>query len=600
MARSKIMSRRDIDFCLFEWLKVETLVERDRFQDHDRSTFEAVLRLSEQVASDKFAPVNRITDLDEPFLDADGRVVLPDGVGEAVRAYRHTGLHSAVFDQALGGMQLPFVVRSACAAWFQAACLSAYAYPFLAEGNASLVVAHGTREQVDAYARPIIEGRWFGTMCLSEPAAGSSLADITTRAVRQPDGGYRLRGTKMWISAGDHELGENIVHLVLARTPDGAPGVKGISLFIVPRFLLDGAGRPGERNDVSLAGLNHKMGYRGTVNALLNFGEGAWRPGGRPGAVGFLVGEEGEGLARMFHMMNEARISVGSGAMALGYTGYLHSLDYAENRVQGRSLGTKQPGGPPVPLVAHPDVRRMLLAQKAYAEGALGLVLYAARLVDEVRTAETEQQRADAHDLLEFLTPLVKSWPSQWCLAANDLAIQVLGGAGYTRDHPVEQFYRDNRLNQIHEGTHGIQALDLLGRKAVRDGGRALGLLAAAVRGTIARGEAAGGDAARYAGELLGHLDQAVEVTTVLWRDRDPQTALANATPYLEAMGHLVVAWIWLEQLLAAHGRKGAFYEGKHAAARYFYRYELPMAAPRWALLRSLDRTTLDLRPAVL
>lgn len=229
MARSKIMSRRDIDFCLFEWLKVETLVERDRFQDHDRSTFEAVLRLSEQVASDKFAPVNRITDLDEPFLDADGRVVLPDGVGEAVRAYRHTGLHSAVFDQALGGMQLPFVVRSACAAWFQAACLSAYAYPFLAEGNASLVVAHGTREQVDAYARPVIEGRWFGTMCLSEPAAGSSLADITTRAVRQPDGGYRLRGTKMWISAGDHELGENIVHLVLARTPDGAPGVKGIS-----------------------------------------------------------------------------------------------------------------------------------------------------------------------------------------------------------------------------------------------------------------------------------------------------------------------------------------------------------------------------------
>ncbi|MGW4201492.1 acyl-CoA dehydrogenase [Streptomyces sp. NPDC004726] len=600
MARSKIMSRRDIDFCLFEWLNVDTLVKRERFRDHDRSTFEAVLLLSEQVAAEKFAPVNRVTDLNEPFMDADGKVVLPDGVADAVRAYQETGLSAAVFDHALGGVQLPFVVRAACSTWFQAACPSAYAYPFLAEGNAGLMVAHGSREQVDTYARPVVEGRWFGTMCLSEPEAGSSLGDITTRAVRQPDGTYRLTGTKMWISAGDHELGENIVHLVLARTPGAAPGAKGISLFIVPRFLADEAGGPGERNDVALAGLNHKMGFRGTVNTLLNFGEGAWLPGGAPGAVGFLVGAEGEGLARMFHMMNEARISVGSGAMALGYTGYLHSLDYAGSRTQGRRLGDREPGGAPVPLVEHPDVRRMLLAQKAYAEGALGLVLYAARLVDEVRTAETRQARADAHDLLEILTPLVKSWPSQWCLAANDLAIQVLGGAGYTRDHPVEQFYRDNRLNPIHEGTHGIQALDLLGRKAVRDDGRALQLLAAAIRDTVAGARAAGGEAARLADVLDRHLTEALEVTAELWRDGDPRTALANATPYLEAMGHLVIAWIWLEQLLATDGKEGPFYEGKRFAARYFYRYELPMAAPRWALLRSLDRTTLDLDPAVL
>ncbi|WP_432843113.1 acyl-CoA dehydrogenase [Dactylosporangium sp. CA-092794] len=600
MARSLIMSRPDLDFCLYEWLRVEELTKRDRFAQHDRATFDALLDLSEQVATERFAPINRATDLCEPEVDADGRVVLAPGVAEAVAAYTQTGLPSAVFDDDLGGLQLPLAVRAACGAWFQAACLSAYSYAFLAEGNASLVAAHGTREQAETYARPIVEGRWFGTMCLSEPHAGSSLTDITTRAVRGPDGTYRITGTKMWISAGDHELGENIVHLVLARTPGAAAGVKGISLFIVPRFLLDERGRPAERNDVALAGLNHKMGYRGTANTVLAFGQGAWTPGGHPGAVGFLVGKEGAGLALMFHMMNEARISVGAGAMALGYTGYLHALDYARERVQGRPLGAKDPAAPPVPLVEHPDVRRMLLAQKSYAEGALGLVLYCARLIDEERTAPGEAERRTAHDLLDILTPIVKSWPAQWCLAANDLAIQIHGGAGYTRDHPVEQFYRDNRLNAIHEGTHGIQALDLLGRKAVRDDGRALAALAAAVRDTIGRAAAAGGDAATYAGELGRVLDDLLDVTQALWRAGDPRIALSNATAYLEAAGHLVVAWIWLDQLVAVGAATGPFAAGKRAAARYFFRFELPAVGPRLDLLRSLDATTRDLDPDVL
>jgi alkylation response protein AidB-like acyl-CoA dehydrogenase len=597
MGRSLIMSRRDLEFLLYEWLDTESLPGRTRYAEHDRETFDALLDLSERLATDVFAPINRLVDTEEPYVGDDGKVVLPAEVAKALAAYTGSGLPTSVFDAELGGMQLPFVVHSACSTWFQSACVGAFAYPFLAEGNASLLVAHGTPEQVSTYAVPVIEGRWYGTMALSEPQAGSSLGDITTRAVRQEDGSYRLTGTKMWISGGDHELGENIVHLVLARTPDAPAGSKGISLFIVPKHLVEDDGSLGERNDVVLVGLNHKMGYRGTTNTLLNLGEGAFTPGGEKGAVGHLVGAEGKGLNAMFHMMNEARVSVGAGAMALGYTGYLHALQYAEERTQGRPLADKDPTSPPVRLVDHPDVRRMLLAQKSYVEGALALTLYCGRLVDDVTTADSAEDRAAADTLLGMLTPIAKSWPSQWCLAANDLAIQVHGGYGYTRDYAVEQFYRDNRLNPIHEGTHGIQALDLLGRKVVLDGGRGLGLLADRVRATIARAVAAGGDATAYGTELESRLDDLLRVTGVLWRDGDPDLALANASVHLEATGHLVVAWLWLEQLLVVGDATGDFYDGKRAAARYFFRFELPTIGPKLALLESLDRTTLDLDP---
>ncbi|MCW2827093.1 MAG: acyl-CoA dehydrogenase [Marmoricola sp.] len=597
MRRSLIMSRRDLDFLLYEWLDTETLPSRARYADHDRETFDALLDLSERLATDVFAPLNRLVDTDEPRVGDDGKVVLPAEVDKALSAYTESGLPTSVFDADLGGMQLPFVVHSACSTWFQAACVGVFAYPFLAEGNASLLVAHGTPEQVQTYAAPVIAGRWYGTMALSEPQAGSSLGDITTRAVRQDDGSYRLTGTKMWISGGDHELGENIVHLVLARSPGAPAGTRGISLFIVPKHLVAPDGTLGERNDVALVGLNHKMGYRGTTNTLLNLGEGTFTPGGEPGAVGHLVGEEGKGLNAMFHMMNEARVSVGAGAMALGYTGYLHALQYAEERTQGRPLADRDPASPPVRLVEHADVRRMLLAQKSYVEGALALVLYCARLVDEVATADSADDRATADTLLGMLTPIAKSWPSQWCLAANDLAIQVHGGYGYTRDHPVEQFYRDNRLNPIHEGTHGIQALDLLGRKVLMDGGQGLALLTDRMRATTRRALEMGGEAAAYAGELDGRIDDLLRVTAALWQEGDPEQALSNATVYLEAAGHLVVAWLWLEQVLAAGDSTGEFYEGKRAAARYFFRFELPTIGPKLDLLASLDRTTLDLDP---
>jgi butyryl-CoA dehydrogenase len=595
---SLLLSRRDLDFLLYEWLDAELLTKRPRFADHSRETFDAVLDLSEQIATRHFAPHNKKADSHEPQFDGERVTMIPE-VAAALKVFTEAGLTGSAFDYDLGGMQLPGLVASACFAWFQAANVGSSSYPFLTIGNANLIVAHGTSDQVDTYVKPMIEGRFFGTMCLSEPQAGSSLSDITTRAEPQlvdgqPDGTYRLFGNKMWISAGEHELSENIVHLVLAKIPGGPPGVKGISLFIVPKFLVNDDGSLGERNDVVLAGLNHKMGYRGTTNTMLNFGEGKFRPNGAAGAVGYLVGEPHCGLSYMFHMMNEARVGVGSGAMALGYTGYLKALDYAKTRPQGRQITAKDPTTPQVPIIEHADVKRMLLAQKSYVEGALALILYCARLLDDERTAESDGERSRAHLLLEMLTPIAKSWPSQWCLEANNLAIQVHGGYGYTREYDVEQHYRDNRLNPIHEGTHGIQGLDLLGRKVVMQNGAGLRLLAETIGATVQRATAAGGETAEMGTKLQLAVQRIAGVTMTLWGSGNVETALANASIYLEAVGHVVMAWMWLEQVLAAGNVDGDFYAGKRAAARYFFRYELPRTGPQFDLLESLDRTTVE------
>ena len=599
---SKIISRRDLDFLLHEWLDVAALCSRPRYADHSRETFDATLDTAERLATELFLPHRRRGDVEEPRFDGERVHLIPE-VAQAFRAFADAGLIAGAQDYEYGGMQLPVAVDKACYAYFIAANAGTAGYPFLTAANANLLLAHGTPAQVDAFARPELAGRFTGTMCLSEPQAGSSLSDVATRA--EPDGDspygprYRITGNKMWISAGEHDVAENIVHLVLARIVGAPPGVKGISLFIVPRSLVGADGTVGERNDVSLAGLNHKMGYRGTVNTLLNFGEGRFRPEGRAGAIGYLVGEPNRGLACMFHMMNEARIGVGLGAAALGYAGYLEALDYARNRPQGRPLAAKDPISPQVPLVEHADVRRMLLAQKAYAEGGLAFGLYCARLVDEQLTAESAEQRAEVGLLLEILTPIVKSWPSQWCLAANDLAIQVHGGYGYTRDYPVEQLYRDNRLNPIHEGTHGIQALDLLGRKVVMERGRALELLGRRIGDTVARARATG-DAAlgSYAAALEAAVGRVAATTARLYAGGDAERALANATVYLEAFGHVVIAWVWLEQALAAHGKAGDFYDGKRQACRYFFHWELPRTGPQFDLLASLDDTTLAMRDA--
>ncbi|MGK9273113.1 acyl-CoA dehydrogenase [Williamsia muralis] len=583
------LSRRDLDFMLYEWLDATALIERERYSEHSRETFDSILDLSEDIAIKRFAPHNKKADQNEPTMGADGKVEMIDEVGAALDEFSKAGFIAAQFDDEVGGMQLPTVVTRAAMAWFQSANASTSSYPFLTMANANLLVEYGTDEQIDTWVRPMLEGRFFGTMCLSEPQAGSSLADITTKAVPVDDGSYRITGTKMWISGGDHELSENIVHLVLAKAPDGGPGVKGISLFVVPKFLADGT-----RNDVVLVGLNHKMGNRGTSNTLLNFGEGKYQPTGEAGAVGYLVGDVHRGLSYMFRMMNEARIGVGFLATSLGYAGYQQSLEYAKTRTQGRVPTSKDPASAPVPIIEHADVKRMLLAQKSYVEGALALGLYCSKLVDEQQTAPSPEEAARIEFLLDVLTPIAKSWPSQWCLEANSLAIQVLGGYGYTKEFDVEQLYRDNRLNPIHEGTHGIQGLDLLGRKVVMKGGAGLQLLVDTISATVDRGasvDAAKADALRTAVERL------VEVTGQLWSAGDPAVSLANSSIYLEAAGHVVIAWMWLEQLIAADGGQGDFYDGKRAAAQYFYRYELPRTGPQFDLLADLDRTTLDADP---
>jgi butyryl-CoA dehydrogenase len=619
---STILSRRDLSFMLYEWLDAEALNKRPRFQDHNRETFDAALDTAEQLATDLFAPHNKKADQHEPHVGDGGQVRIIPEVKTALDAFSAAGLMAAGQDYERGGMQLPVVVEKALAAYFTAANVATSAYTFLTMSNANTLLKCGTPQQVRRFVDPMLAGRFFGTMCLSEPQAGSSLSDITTRAVPDPQPGpegerqFRLTGNKMWISAGEHELAENIIHLVLAKIPgpDGKliPGVKGISLFIVPKYLVDDDGAIGVRNDVALAGLNHKMGNRGTTNCLLNFGE-------HGGAIGYLVGNAHQGLANMFHMMNEARIGVGLGAAVLGYTGYLHALDYARNRPQGRHPAQKDPAQPQLAIIEHTDVRRMLLAQKAYVEGGLGLVLYSARLVDEQQSAETPEARQHAGRLLDFLTPITKSWPSQWCVEANSLAIQVHGGYGYTREYNVEQFYRDNRLNAIHEGTHGIHGLDLLGRKvAMQDGalfkafGAELRKTVRKVRGSVARpGAVPHADAGIEAigAELLSHADaldaawQAVEqVTQKLYAVGDMNKTLANASLYLEAVGHVVVAWIWLQQaLLAASALDDGdhdFYRGKLQACRYFFRWELPKVEPQLELLASIDTTTLDMRDA--
>ena len=597
------MSTRDtLDFLLYDWLKVDQLSARERFADHSRATFDAVLDTCERLARDKFAPFNRLLDTQEPRFDGE-RVHLPQATHDALHAYAATGMIAASQDAGIGGMQLPCVVEKAANAFFSQACIAMGGYVMLTHGNAGLLMAHGTDRQQQVFAAREFTGEWFGTMCLSEPQAGSSLSDIATRAV--PDGEgfesdplgprYRLVGNKMWISAGEHEITPNIVHLVLAKIPgpDGRlpPGVRGISLFIVPKHQVDADGKlTGERNDVSLAGLNHKLGYRGTTNALLNFGE-------KGGATGYRVGQPGEGLRCMFHMMNEARIGVGLGATMLGAAGYEASLAYAKQRTQGRPIGAggKDAAAPPVRLIEHADIRRMLLAQKAIVEGGMALALYCARLVDEQRTG-TSESATEAGTLLEMLTPIAKSWPSEWALEANSLAIQIHGGYGYTRDFPVEQYWRDNRLNMIHEGTHGIQGLDLLGRKAVMQGGAGLKLLARKVDASIARALPQA-RLATHANALAQALQRLGAATRSAWATAVPEDALANATPYLQAFGHTVLAWLWLDvgvSILEAGNADSSASVGRLAALDYFMRYELPKTDAWLRVVESRDRTCRD------
>ncbi len=592
-----LLSSRNLAFELYEVLDAEGLTQRERFAEHNRETFDAALGTARSIAEKFFAPHNCKGDENEPRYE-DGKAILIPEVKPAVDAFLEAGFLNAARSFEAGGMQLPTLLSQACFAHFQAANAASTSYPFLTMGAANLIESFGTEEQKRRFLQPMIDGRFFGTMALTEPHAGSSLSDIRTRAEPAADGTYRLKGNKIFISGGDHPLSENIVHMVLAKLPDAPAGVKGISLFIVPKFLVNDDGSLGPRNDVLLAGLFHKMGWRGTTSTALNFGDNGE-------CVGYLVGKPHHGLSYMFQMMNEARIGVGMGAVMLGYAGYLYSLEYARERPQGRLPDSKDPTTAPVSIVQHADVKRMLLTQKAYVEGAFDLGLYAARLFDDTTTLPDEDQRKQAHELLDLLTPIVKSWPSEFCLKANELAIQILGGHGYTREYPVEQYYRDNRLNPIHEGTHGIQSLDLLGRKLAQNGGAGLKQLIRLIADTSERAQAH---------EALTVLRQPLEklvarlqgVTIGLLTDLAQgkvNSSLANSALYLKAFGHTVIGWRWLEQAIRAQeglarGNTAdvGFYKGKLQAARYFLTWEVPACHHELALLEARDDTCLGMQ----
>jgi butyryl-CoA dehydrogenase len=587
---------RELEFLLYEVLDVQALCRTPLYRDHDRESFRQALAAAERLARERFEPHAAAADVREPEV-RDSRVWITPEVGEALRSLADAGF-LAMGVGTPDGMQLPWVVIQACYAHFHAANAGTFAYAMLTVAAANLLASFGTEEQKARYLRPMLEGRYFGTMCLSEPDVGSSLGDLRLRADPQPDGSYRLTGSKMWISGGEHELADNIVHMVLARISGAPAGVAGISLFLVPRYRVDAEGRRQEPNDVSLAGLNHKMGYRATVNTLLSFGE-------RGQCVGHLLGEANQGLRQMFQMMNEARVAVGLSATMLAYSGYTHALEYARSRRQGRPPDNKDSLSPPVPLIAHADVKRLLLAQKASVEGSLALSLYCALLVDRVRTCPA-QEREDQRLLLDLLTPIAKSWPAEFCLEANKHAIQVLGGYGYSREYPVERLYRDNRLNAIHEGTHGIQAIDLLHRKVAAENGRAFSLLMRRVAETV---EAAGSvdELRELARELNAARRRSEEVTRALLEcaaQGRRNLALANASLYLDMLGHMVIAWMWLRQaavaaraLPSASDSDRPFYAGKLQACRYFFCYELPKCHVQADLLMRLDDTCLSMPP---
>lgn len=587
MSNVQLINRRDVDFLLDEVLDIASVLDSDHYGMYDRETIAAILDTANAIAEDKFWPHAATVDANE--ADFDGvNVTTPPEVKEGIDAYREAGFFSAGFDEDIGGMQLPWTVFQAMSSYFTCASPSTLNYAFLTSSNANMLNELGSEELKAKFLPKLISGEWFGTMCLSETQAGSSLADIRTKATPTDDGHYLISGTKMWISGGDQDLTENIVHMVLAKIPGSPPGTKGISLFLVPKNRVNDNGDITGSNNVVLAGINHKMGHRGTTNCLLNFGESGE-------CHGYLVGEVNKGMANMFLMMNEARIAVGMGAANLGMAGYLYSLDYARNRPQGRHLKDRDPETPQVNIIEHADVKRMLLTQKCYAEGGYALGMYTALLIDRVKAGKMDKTESDL--LLAILTPMVKSWPSEYCLEANKLAIQVLGGYGYTREYPVERMYRDNRLNHIHEGTHAIHGIDLLGRKVQMYDGAALQLLIAKMNETITEAPESLTEQKQLLQEAISKLE--ATVSTVLDCE-NPDLRLANATRFLDAFGHIVVGWLWLMQANAAvkgleSTPQDAFLRGKVTASTFYFRHLLPEIYPALELVASLDDTNLQM-----
>lgn len=589
-----LLDDRDVSFLLYEVFGAESLLALPHFADHSKETFDGYIGLCARFARETVFPAFRAVDAEAPTL-VDGQVRVHERLHDIYPKMREVGVFAASRPFDAGGQQLPLTIATAAHLYIMAANPAVYSFAGLSTGAAHLIENFGSDDLKARYMTPLYEGRFTGTMALTEPHAGSSLADVSMRATPAGDH-YLLSGSKIFISGGDHDLTENIVHLVLARI-DGAPaGIKGVSLFVVPkRRVTDGGLVP---NDAKISGLVHKIGWRCLPTVILSLGEAG-------DCRGWLVGEAHQGIPYMFQMMNEARISIGADGVASASAAYHESLSYAASRPQGRPVANKDPRLPQVPILEHPDVRRMLLRQKAIVEGGLGLVLKTALFADRARHAATEPERQHAQLLLDLLTPVAKSFPAEKGFESNALALQIHGGYGYTSEYLPEAWLRDQKLNSIHEGTTGIQGLDLLGRKVTAHGGAALVALEHEVSAGCRRAEAAGVEAAwvaavREAGASLNALTRELGARG---STGDVEGMLRHSADYLELFSTYAVAWQWLLQAAAAKeglAREGGtrdFFEGKLAAAQYFIRTELPKNEALVTLCRENEDSYARMKP---
>ena len=593
-----LLRDRDVEFLLYELLGAQSLCDLPAFAEHSRETFDLYLRSARRLAREVLFPAYKPMDESPARLEA-GRIVTHPKMKGAWEKLVALGVIAATRPAAVGGQALPMTVATLAHAYLMAGNLSAYGYAGLTTGAAHLIEAFGGDSLKRDVMSRMYAGEWTGTMALTEPHAGSSLADVTTSATPLADGAYSIRGSKIFISGADHDLTENVVNMTLARIDSAPPGIKGVSLFAVPKLRLEGGQLVS--NDVAIAGVIHKIGWRGLPSLALAFGDNG-------DCRGWLVGEPHKGISYMFQMMNEARIMVGVNAAATATVAYHEAVAYARSRPQGRPLAAKHAASPQVPIVEHADVRRMLLRQKAIVEGAMALVAFSAKQADLAAHAVDSGDRRRASLLLDTLTPVAKTFPAEWGFEANALALQVHGGYGYSSEQLVEAWLRDQKLNSIHEGTTGIQGLDLLGRKVVAHAGEPLRILIEEIEQTIGRAERAGIDAewtsslrrtAGVVGDLTAHLGG-------LGMSGDAEAMLLHSADYLSAFAITVVAWIWLWQATVAkealaQGARGSdadFYEGKICAAEYWIATELPKVQALAALCRSGEDSYARMREA--
>lgn len=588
---------RNIRFMLYEVLDVEELTHYALYEDHSTETFEMALDTADQLAREVFWPTFQEFDREGAQFDGE-KTTAPKAMHAIWKLCKEGGWFGPAASYDHGGQQFPKSVHVATSFLFNCANTSANMYVGSGGGAAYLIESVGPQELIDQYVPKLYGGEWSGTMALTEPDAGSSLGDITTKAVKVSEGDhYLIKGVKRFISSGDHDLAENIIHPVLARIEGAPPGVKGISLFLVPKYRLDDDSNPGEFNDVITAGIEHKLGIKGNATATLNFGE-------HDDCHGWLLGEENRGLAHMFLLVNSSRINTGVQAVAGASAAYQCALEYAHERLQGRDIAHKDPTTPPVPIINHPDVRLMLLRQKAFIEGAIGLIFYAAYCEDMRRVAEAEEDREHYHLLLEVLTPCIKAHGSDGAFESIRLAIQCFGGAGYCEEYPVAQMLRDSRVFSIYEGTNGIQALDLLGRKVPMKNGAAVQALASEIAKTIA--EAEGIELLQDVTDKLQALQNELVATTMhlagIGRGGDKHLYVANATAYLELFSQMLMVWQLLLQAVVAHkaldsGADEDFYKAKIQTARFYANQTVPHALATAQIIKSNERTALDFRP---